>query len=230
MKNLAIIMSGGSGSRMNSDTPKQLLKIGKENLLELTIKKFQEHPKIDLIYIISHPDLIETTKRLVSEKKFSKVKKIIPGGKTRQISSKIGVLESEENHENILIHDSARPFISQELISRVLSKLEKDKAVTPVIDSSDTLIGIDDSGYVHKYLDRDKIKRVQTPQGFKREVILKAHSEADKASINTFTDDCSMIIQYKLSDVALVEGDPLNLKITYMEDLNRIKMNESKKG
>lgn len=226
MKNLAIIMSGGSGSRMNSDIPKQLLKIGKENLLELTIKKFQEHPEIDSIYIVSHTDLIETTKRLVTDRKFNKVSKILSGGLTRQLSSKIGVLESEDDHENILIHDSARPFVSQELISRVLSKLEKYKAVTPVIDSSDTLIGIEDSGYVHKYLDRDKIKRVQTPQGFKRVVILKAHSEAEKGSINTFTDDCSMIIQYKLSDVALVDGDPLNLKITYKEDLDRIKMNE----
>ncbi|MCK4889160.1 MAG: 2-C-methyl-D-erythritol 4-phosphate cytidylyltransferase [Candidatus Aminicenantes bacterium] len=230
MKNLAIIMSGGSGSRMNSDTPKQLLKIGKENLLELTIKKFHEHPDIDLIYIISQPDLIETTKRLVAERNFSKVSKILPGGLTRQLSSGIGVAASENDHENILIHDSARPFISQELISRVLSKLEMTMAVTPVIDSSDTLIRIDDSGNVQKYLDRDEIKRVQTPQGFKREVILKAHLEAEKASVNTFTDDCSMIIHYEISDVALVEGDPLNLKITYREDLNRIKIDESKKA
>lgn len=219
-------MSGGSGSRMNSDTPKQLLKIGEESLLELTIKNFQDHPEIDSIYIVSHPDLIDTTKKIVKEKNFDKVLKIFPGGSTRQQSSRIGVLGSVEDHENILIHDSARPFTSRELISNVISKLEKYEAVTPVIDSSDTLIVSDDRGYIHKYLDRDKIKRVQTPQGFKREIILKAHLEAEKGSINTFTDDCSMIIHYRLSDVTLVEGDPLNIKITYKEDLDRVNINK----
>ncbi len=222
MKNLAIIMSGGSGSRMNKDIPKQLLMIGKENILELIIKRFQEHPDIDLIYIVSHPDIIEITKKIVAEKKFSKVSKILQGGSTRQLSSRIGVFASGNDHENILIHDSARPFLSSDLITEVLSGLDVNQAVAPVIESSDTLIQTSDSRNVDRYLDRDKIKRVQTPQGFRRGVILKAHSKAKEDSIDTFTDDCSMIIHYKISDVALVDGDPLNLKITYSEDLDRV--------
>ncbi|MCK5221159.1 MAG: 2-C-methyl-D-erythritol 4-phosphate cytidylyltransferase, partial [Candidatus Aminicenantes bacterium] len=191
MKNLAIIMSGGTGKRMNSDIPKQLLKIGRKNLLEITIEAFQEHPDIDTIFIVSHPDLIEITKKLVAERNFDKVSKILPGGLTRQLSSKIGVLESEADHENILIHDSARPFVSNMLISRVLLALDNMNAVTPVIDSSDTLVTVGKDRKILKYLPRDEIKRVQTPQGFKRDIIIKAHQESGVNPAEIFTDDAS---------------------------------------
>jgi len=219
MKNLAIIMSGGIGSRIGNETPKQLLKIGNESILELSIKKFNEHPDIDSIIIVSHKDLISITEHIVKKRKFSKVQKIIPGGSTRQLSSRSGVFASENDHDNILIHDSARPFISSETISMVISGLEVEKAVIPVVDSSDTLISTNDKGFVKKYLERNVIKRVQTPQGFKRDIIVRAHKMAEEKSLVEFTDDSSMVVYFELSNVLLVNGDPLNIKITYREDL-----------
>ncbi len=218
-------MSGGSGSRMNSDIPKQLLKIGDRTLLEISISKFQDHSLIDEIFIVSHIDLINTTKELVDKKKFSKVKKIIAGGDTRQASSAIGVNASSEIIENILIHDSARPFLSKAIIDRVLNSLISAKAVTPVIDSSDTLISMDSNGLLEQYLDRNSIKRVQTPQGFRRDTIIEAHKRAGKNPEKIFTDDCSMIINFNISNVHLVEGDPENIKITYKEDLKYLNLN-----
>lgn len=223
MKNLAIIMSGGTGKRMNSDIPKQLLKIGRKNLLEITIEAFQKHPDIDTIFIVSHLDLIKFTEKLIADKKFSKVSKIIEGGRTRQISSGKGVLASDSIHDKILIHDSARPFVSDKIISRVLLALDKFDAVTPVIDSSDTLVNINKNGKIQKYLRRDEIKRVQTPQGFKRNIIVEAHKEGSKNSAEIFTDDSSMVIHYGLSDVGLVKGDPMNIKITYKSDIDNLR-------
>lgn len=223
MKNLAIIMSGGTGSRMGDKTPKQLLKIGRKNLLEITIEAFQEHPDIDTIFIVSHLDLIKFTEKLIADKKFSKVSKIIEGGRTRQISSGKGVLASDSIHDKILIHDSARPFVSDKIISRVLFALDKFDAVTPVIDSSDTLVNINKNGKIQKYLQRDEIKRVQTPQGFKRNIIVEAHKVGSKDSTEIFTDDSSMVIHYGLSDVGLVKGDPMNIKITYKSDIDNLR-------
>jgi len=122
-----------------------------------------------------------------------------------------------------LIHDSARPFVSPELIGRVLSALDTADAVTPAISSADTLVHTDATGHLSQYLERENIKRVQTPQGFRLNTILNAHKMADEHSFTSFTDDCSMVVHFGLSDVKLVEGDPLNIKITYKEDLERIK-------
>ncbi len=219
-------MSGGTGSRMNTDIPKQLLKFGKKNLLEMSIRKFQDHPDIDTIFIVSHPDLINITEEIVDRNKFSKVSKVIPGGSTRQISSRNGVFAADKDHYKILVHDSARPFVPSEVITRVLSALDIAYAVTPVINSSDTLVHTDHEGHLSKYLNRDNIKRVQTPQGFKLDTILKAHKKAEEDSLTEFTDDCSMILHFSLSDVVLVEGDKENTKITYREDIDRLNLKE----
>lgn len=221
MKNLAIIMSGGTGSRMGAGIPKQMLKIGDRSLLELTLRKFHEHRSIDEIYVVSHRDLITQTEEIRKSNDFFKMTKIIPGGATRQLSVKAGVFESNEDHENILIHDSARPYVSGELISRVLGALEHHGAVTPSIASPDTLVGTDSSGKLLKYLDRDTIKRVQTPQGFKHQLIREAHIRGADEADKIFTDDCSMISYFGLAEVQLVEGDPENMKITVPEDINR---------
>jgi len=226
MKVLVIIMSGGVGSRMNSDKPKQLLNIGNEKKKKKSIKKFNELSFIDSIYVVSHIDLIKYTELLVKNQGFMKVSKILAAGSTRQLSSKIGVFASKEEHSIILIHDSARPFVNTEIIKNVISALDNFDAVTPVIDSSDTLVNVDESGNLSKYLDRERIKRVQTPQGFKREILIKAHMKAEKDAIDSFSDDSSMIVYYGLADVGLVQGDPANLKITYEKDFNDLQINK----
>ncbi len=226
MKVLAIIMSGGIGSRMNSEKPKQLLNIGADNILERSIEKFNELSEINSIYVVSHIDLIEYTKKLVMNRGFSKVSKILVGGNTRQLSSKIGVLASDNDFSIILIHDSARPFVNSKTIKSVVSALENSNAVIPVIDSSDTLVKINKKNQIYNYLDRNSIKRVQTPQGFKRDIIVKAHLKAEKEDIDSFSDDSSMIIHYGLASVTFVEGDPANIKITYEKDLNGFKENK----
>jgi len=221
MKNLAIIMSGGIGLRVGAGVPKQMLKIGDRSLLEMTLLKFHEHKRIDDIYVVSHRSLIARTEEIRDACNFFKIKKIITGGETRQISAREGVNEASEVHDNILIHDSARPFITSGLISRILDALEMYEAVSPAIASPDTLVRADADGQLLEYLDRDTIKRVQTPQGFKRELIVRAHLKGEEIPDRVFTDDCSMISHFRLAAVHLIDGDPDNIKITVPEDIRK---------
>ncbi|MEN8153783.1 MAG: IspD/TarI family cytidylyltransferase [Acidobacteriota bacterium] len=217
-KNLVIIVAGGVGKRINSDIPKQLIKIGAKHLIEYTIESFENNSKIDLIYIVSHKKNIENIRTIVNNRSFSKVKKILNGGRTRQLSSRIGVYASDESVKNILIHDAARPFISSGLIDSILSNLDKFSAVNLAVSSTDTLI--ETSGkMMKKQIDRDIIKKVQTPQGFRRQIILDSHKLAEKDGIEGFTDDCSMVHSYKLSDIYVQKGEESNFKITFKEDI-----------
>ncbi len=224
MSNLAIIMSGGSGSRIGSQIPKQFLKINGSTLIESVLETFNNHPEIQSIIIVSKEELIKKTELIVNEKKFNKVKKIIPGGSTRQISSRLGVFESDENYSNIIIHDAARPFITNDLIGRILNGLNTSKAVIPVTESTDTLISVSSDNFLKGYLNRNSIRRVQTPQGFKREIILKAHKLAEIEGINDFTDDGSMVIHFNISKVSIVKGEISNIKITYKNDIEKLNL------
>lgn len=217
-KNLVIIVAGGTGERINSNTSKQMIKIGNKHLIEYTIENFENSINIDSIYIVSNMKNIEDLKTIVKKRSFFKVKKILPGGKTRQLSSRIGVYASDKTFDNILIHDAARPFVSSELIDSIIGLLEKCSAVNLAVSSTDTLI--ETSGEImSRQLDRNLIKRVQTPQGFTREIIFRSHKMAEKEGIKEFTDDCSMVHKYNLTDIYVAGGEESNFKITFKEDI-----------
>ncbi len=217
--NIAIILSGGSGNRVGTELPKQFLEIGKKTIIEYSIEVFENHQEIDEIIIVSNPDYIHKTQDIIKQNKYKKVAKIIEGGKTRQESSDIGVSSIEKNVKNVLIHDAARPFVSNALIDRLLNGLINNKAVVPAVQSSDTLIEKSDSNLVKSIPDRRVIQRVQTPQAFDYNIIKKAHKLAKVESFYNATDDCSLILRSKLADVLVVDGSINNIKITYSSDI-----------
>ena len=216
--NIAIILSGGSGNRVGTELPKQFLEIGNKTIIEYSIEVFENHQDIDEIIIVSNPDYIQKTEDII-QNKYKKVLKIIEGGKTRQESSDIGVSSIEKNVKNVLIHDAARPFVSNELIDRLLNGLINNKAVVPAVQSSDTLIEKSDSNLVKSIPDRRVIQRVQTPQAFDYNIIKKAHKLAKTEKFSNATDDCSLILRSKLTDVLVVDGSINNIKITYSSDI-----------
>ncbi len=216
--NIAIILSGGSGNRVGTDIPKQFLKIGNKTIIEYSIEAFENHQDIDEIIIVSNPDYIRKTEH-INQNKYKKVLKIIEGGKTRQESSDIGVSSIETKVKNVLIHDAARPFVSIELIDRLLKGLINNKAAVPAVQSSDTLIEKSDSNFVKSIPDRNVIQRVQTPQAFNYNIIKEAHKLAKVEGFYNATDDCSLVLRYKLADVLVVDGSINNIKITYPSDI-----------
>ena len=138
------------------------------------------------------------------------------GGKERKDSSFIGINSITDNEAKVLIHDCARPFVSQKIISDCVAKLDKYDAVCTAIPSVDTVFEIQND-IIKNIPDRKSLMRAQTPQGFKLSVIKNAHAMSVKDA--NFTDDCGLVVKYNLCEVGIVIGSEDNLKITYPDDL-----------
>ncbi|MBU4268305.1 MAG: 2-C-methyl-D-erythritol 4-phosphate cytidylyltransferase [Acidobacteria bacterium] len=219
MSTIAIILAGGAGTRLQGPLPKQFRLIGGRSLLEICLGTFQGHPGLDGIIMVCPAAQMSLAEKTVAAGRFTKVINILPGGKTRQKSSSIGVSAAPNTSENILIHDAARALVVPAVISRVLEALAHSRAVMPVLPVSDTTIRVDDAGVVTAILDRAKLRRVQTPQGFKLEIIRQAHEKARAGGVTDASDDCSLVRRYDLAPVVTVMGDPANIKVTYPQDL-----------
>lgn len=214
MKNYAIILASGAGTRCKSDLPKQFIKIGNKTVLEHTLDIFETNRNIDGIIIVITAQYKQKATELT--KSYKKIIKITEGGKTRKDSSCIGVNSVKEDNANVLIHDCARPLLSQEVLNNCIEALKNHDAIVTAIPSSDTIIETE-SGEVKNIPDRTKLMRVQTPQCFKLSLIKKAH----KLSLNdnNFTDDCGLVLKHDLAKVHIIEGDINNIKITYQQDI-----------
>jgi len=217
MKNIAIILAGGTGTRFKSEEPKQFLEIGGKTLLEICLNRFQELKAINQIILVCPARHLARAEKIAAA--CPKVCQVLAGGRTRQESSAIGVAAAPEGTENVLIHDAARALVPPEVISRVLEALARSRAVMPVLPVSDTTVRVDDAEGVTAVLDRAKLRRAQTPQGFKLEIIRRAHEQARANGFADAGDDCSLVLRFDLAPVVAVPGDPGNIKITYPSDL-----------
>ncbi len=221
-KNLALILAGGTGSRMSDGTnlPKQFLELEGKTILQHSIESFENHPGIHCIFVVTHAEYFDRTVEIIRECHYQKVVDILRGGETRQDSSCIGVLAAgPDDFENILIHDAARPFISNEIIDSILEKLTVYPAVNIGVPSSDTILEVDDNNIIKNVPNRNYLRRAQTPQSFKLKLIQQAHRLAKEHGVKGSSDDCMLILKFNLAPVYVVEGDPLNIKITYPIDL-----------
>lgn len=219
MKTIAIILASGSGTRIGLDIPKQFYKIKNKTLLEYSIEAFEFHNKIDEIIIVSHPDYITDVKKIITTNSYTKISKIIAGGNTRQESSNNGVSAIEKIEAKVLIHDAVRPFVTKKIIDECITSLDKYQAVNVAIETSDTIIEINEDYYINNIPQRKFLKRVQTPQGFHIKIIKEAHELAKKNKNISFTDDCGLVHEFNLAKIKVIDGDEKNIKITYPNDL-----------
>ncbi len=218
--NFAIIVAGGSGKRFSKKVKKQFFKIDNETILEKTLSIFNSSNSIDSIVLVVPKSHIDIAKNL--RKRFEKLNFITIGGKERKYSVFNG-LKTIENIVNkkskILIHDAVRPFVSNNLIDKMLEELDNYECVIPAIKIDDTLKEINTESFVKKTVDRDRFVRVQTPQGFRISIIRYYKEVMDKKV--DFTDD-SMIPEYLGKKVKIIQGEKKNIKITTPEDLEII--------
>ncbi len=214
----AVVLGSGKGNRTGKATPKQFIKIGGMPLILHSLIKLENCKDIDEIIIVTLESYKEEVQKMVKSKGLSKVSKVIQGGKTRQQSSRIGIESCGDETSYVLIHDAARPLVSNELITRLVKEVKKYGAVTPAIDIRDTLVSTDNFGYIDEFLPREKIKLVQTPQAFEYSLIRWAHKKACKENVFDSTDDSSLITRTG-NRVFLIPGEPFNFKVTYSYDL-----------
>ncbi len=216
MKNYGIILASGTGIRYGGEVPKQFVKIAGKTILEHTIEIFEKAKDINEIIIVITPEYRNFAENILLKNSFKKVTKLLNGGETRKESSYIGISSIDEDEANVVIHDCARPFLTEKIIIDCINALEKYNAVDVAIPSADTIIEVKDN-IIQSIPNRANLRRGQTPQCFKLSVIKKAHELSQNDS--NFTDDCGLIVKYSLGEVFVVEGDIENIKVTYPSDI-----------
>lgn len=218
--NIAVILLAGKGERLNKETPKQFIEIKGKPLFFYSLETFINHPLIDSIILVTSSKYLNDVKASVFNKS-KKIKDVILGGKTRQESvfNSLQYLfdNSVSDNDNILIHDSARPFVSNKVISDCVKSLENNKAVVTSIRMADT-VSICQNNYVFDMFDRDLLYIHQTPQAFKFDLIYKAHKEALKNEMYDKSDDV-FLVKNLGEKVLYIDGERSNFKITNEEDL-----------
>ena len=223
-KNIAIILAGGAGLRFGSNLPKQLIIVSGKTIIEHTINTFQKSNLIDEIAIIINKEYFSEIENIIKNNKFTKVKKILPGGKDRNGSSlaAINAYKSEKQAEkiNLIFHDAVRPLVSDKIINDVVKALEKHNAVDVAVNATDTIFEINKKGFIKNIPNRKYLRISQTPQAFKLNTIKNAYKKALQDPNFMTTDDCSVVLKYlKDEKIYIVNGSQTNIKITYKSDL-----------
>ena len=212
LKVTAIIVAAGRGKRFGGDVPKQFLKLKGRTILETTVDRFAGSDEVDEIVVVTNEDYLDYVKELLEG--CSKDFLVVPGGKERQDSVSRGLEAS--TGDLVLIHDAARPFVTYEVIERVIEAAKNTGAAVPVVNPKDSIRTRDGN------LNRDELFCIQTPQGFRRELIMEAYEKAMKEGF--YGTDEGGIAEYAGYPVTMVEGDYENFKITTREDLREMEV------
>lgn len=218
--NVAIILAGGSGTRLGGERPKQFLTVAGKMVIEHTIEAFHRNSRIDEIAIVTRADYVDEMREMIARNTYGKVRHVLCGGKERYHSSLAALEAYHDDNDRLLFHDCVRPLVSQRIIDDCLDALDSYDAVDVAVPSTDTIIEVDEQGNICRIPQRSRLRNVQTPQGFRRSVIRRAFDLALQDPEFMPTDDCSVVFRY-LPDtrIRVVEGDTSNIKITYKEDL-----------
>ena len=223
MRHIAIILAGGTGSRVGGNTPKQLLPLEDgRSVLEHSVDAFEAASVIDEIAIVMHPDWIEEARQICERNTWQKVTKLIPGGEERWESSWHAILAyMDEDDAALWLHDAARPFVNQRILADVAEALKLHDAVTVAVPVTDTLYKIDaQNAKVESVPSRSEYMRAQTPQAFRFSLVADAYMKALAEDEVIATDDAGIVRKYAPKHpIFIVMGDETNRKITYKADI-----------
>lgn len=227
----AIIMAAGQGTRMGLAVPKQFIKLGErgETILETTVKVFDDCPAVDEILITANQDFIVLCRNLCE--RFAKVWGVVPGGRERQDSVREG-LQHASDGGLVLVHDAARPYVTEAVILNVLEGAVRNGAAVPVVPVTDTIRQTilkedsdqnggtgakTDSKPQSRTLDRKRLYQVQTPQGFRADLLKAAYRKAYADGF--YGTDEAGVVEHFGAEVVMVSGADANKKITTREDM-----------
>lgn len=208
----AVLVAAGSGARLGAEVPKAFVRVAGRTLLEHALARFRQHPLITEVVVVVPAAQLDAAREQAPHVG------IVAGGATRQASVALGLAALTGTGRFVLVHDVARPFVPAEVIDAVLGALaEGAGAVVPVLPVHDTIRRVDAGGVLAGVVDRASLVIVQTPQGFRREVLSDAH---ERASNPDATDDAGLVEALGGRAVA-VPGSELSFKITTAADLAR---------
>lgn len=223
MKIGAVCLAAGQGKRMGSKVQKQYMLLDGKPILYYSLKAFQESRAEEVVLVVGSGEEEYCQKEIVEKYSFTKVKKIVAGGKERYHSVYKG-LEAMDHIDYVLIHDGARPFLDKEIIERSIKGISDYRACVAGMPVKDTIKLADEEENIASTPDRSKVWQIQTPQSFFYTDIKKAYDclmEAEKAEEGRIpvTDDAMVIETFLDIKVHLIQGSYENIKITTPEDL-----------
>lgn len=208
MTNYAVIVLAGNSTRFG--TSKQFFPVQGKPLVSYTISAFENHPKIDEIILVIREEDRPGLQQIIKQFKFVKVTAMVSGGATRAESVLHGLEVISDREGYVLVHDGARPLVSQELISNLLAELKKSKCVVPFLLQEDATFSLEKNDYI----DRKDLFRIQTPQAFETKEIIKLFGEHFDPNA---LDEASMYRPF--GRIGFIQGEKKNIKVTTKEDI-----------
>ena len=224
MRVVAVVLGGGTGQRLGSALPKQLLTLGGRTLIEHCVAAFERAPGVDEIVVVMAPGYTGQVRAMLADCGYRKVSAVIEGGVTRPDSTRAALAAAaracgDPGDCGVLLHDAARPLVDQRIIADCVAALGAHQAAGVAVPASDTIV-VTDNGVMHSMPRRETLLRCQTPQCFRLAVIARAHELAAADPDFAPTDDCGVVLRYLPDvDVHIVPGSERNIKITYPQDL-----------
>ena len=226
--NIGLIIAGGSGYRMGQDIPKQFMHLDGAPIIIMTMQAFERHPDIDAIAVVCLKGWDTVLQSYANQYNMEKLKWIFPGGNTGMESIHNGIYGLREagcNDEDlVLIHDSVRPLLSQEIISSNIAICKAYGYAITGIQCREAILESEDGFTTTSSIPRDRLIRTQTPQTFRLKNIIAAHVKAQQKGIANSVASCTLIAELQENiEMHIVPGSEKNIKITTVEDLEILK-------
>jgi len=215
--NCAIVVAGGKSERIGKGVDKVFLSLGSKPVLVYSLLAFEKCPDIEEVILVVRPERVDSARSITHMFGCNKVKKIVGGGQLRQISVSKGIEQLDETAEIVVVHDGARPCVTAELISATVKSAAEHGSGVAAVKITDTIKEVKRGMTVARTVDRTDLWAVQTPQAFKRELLVKAMEVMKKKKL-TVTDESSAV-ELVSKDIRLVAASPFNVKITTPNDL-----------
>ena len=215
VRNVAVLLAGGVGTRVGLDIPKQLIKVAGKTILEHALMALHHHPLVDEVLIMMTPGHLDAVRAIVKNGGYEKVTDILEGGETRSQTTMLALERLGEGECHVLLHDAVRPLVTPRIIEECFAALQEYPAVDVAIPSADTIVEVDAHDIITAVPPRASLRRGQTPQGFRSSVIKRAYALAMEDPDFVATDDCSVVLKYLPDEpIVVVNGDDRNMKVT----------------
>ena len=215
----AIVLAAGKGSRMKSDTAKQFMEINGKPMLYYSLKVFDASVVDEIVLVTRSSDIDYVREEIVEKYGFQKVRRIVSGGKERFNSVNNGIKACDKRNKIIMIHDAARPCISNRMILDSISAARRYKACTVAMPVKDTIKVVDEDGFAVDTPDRRTLYQIQTPQTFDRKTLEEAYERLRISGDTDITDDTMIVERYLDISSKMIEGSYENIKVTTPEDI-----------
>ena len=222
--NIAIVFAGGIGQRLNNELPKQFLEIDGKPILIYTLEHFQNHKRIDKIYISTLSDYIDYTHGLIEKFNITKVASVVEGGVSAMESIYNALIAAKKENDDdsiVLIHDGVRPIINSKVIDNNIDSVIKNGSAITTIPCNETIVESKNGTIAHHVPLRKETFKAQAPQSFRLKDVIEAH-KAVKNDYTDIVDNCTLFMSLG-KEVSLVEGNFGNIKITTPEDVYILK-------